>query len=199
MKLLVFSDDMMRALEAGQKAMTRRPANFGVWKDEDSMRRNCSVPGKPLEILVDEFGVTRGPRLKIRDLVAATCAFNHGSNPQTGDWTSYRFQFGKKDLGLFGDWFTARIMPASLAPFVLRITEVRAEKLGEITDADAEREGMAWLGTTSGVLGPETAKRTARRTFAAYWEILYGSGAWERDANSWVWVYGFEVAERRIP
>ncbi len=28
---------------------------------------------------------------------------------------------------------------------------------------------------------------------------LYGHSAWERDRDRWVWVYSYEIAERRIP
>lgn len=35
--------------------------------------------------------------------------------------------------------------------------------------------------------------------FAELWCHVYGSGAWDDNFGSWVWVYGFEIVERRIP
>ncbi len=179
MKRLAFSDDMMRALAAGAKTMTRRPI------------RNVSA-GYGGEVIPDWDAVKR--RLREGDLVAATCAFNNGTNSAFGEWKAYRFQFSDRDLPMFDPkWKPARIMPAALAPFVLRITSVRAEHLGEITEEDAEREAMLYW-----VSGCQLGEHTgAREVFALYWDRLYGRAAWMRDRDSWVWVYGFEIAERR--
>lgn len=164
MKRLAFSDPMMRAIAAGQKTMTRR-----LIPDVEMGYDGTTYP--------DWWAVKR--RMREGELVAATCAYF--SRP---DSTIYRFDTRWSEC----KWSTARIMPAALAPFVLRITEVRAEKLGEIKPSDAVREGMLFL-------QPEQA---VTDTFRAVWEGLYGDGAFERDFNSWVWVYGFEIAERRI-
>lgn len=184
MKRLAFSDDMMRALAAGEKTMTRR------------------IEKRELSVVVIE-GVqfcNVQSRLLRGDLVAATCAFNSGTNSAFGNWKAYRFQFAEKDLPMFDpNWKPARVMPAALAPFVLRITEVRAERLGEITDQDALREGMHHWGSRT-LLVPRP--HAPREVFGIYWNQLYGRkplvDAWTRDRNAWVWVYGFEVAERRF-
>jgi len=180
MKRLAFSDPMMRAIAAGQKTMTRRPIkNINVVHHAD---------GSTTEKQDDP------PRFTVGDLVAATCAFDSILSPgvpvHPGLSQFYRFTRPIPDFGhrRGGSYRTSRVMPAALAPFVLRITEVRAERLGEIKPSDALREGMFFL----------QPGQAATDTFRAIWEGLYGDGSFERDHDSWVWVYGFEIAERRI-
>ena len=183
MKRLAFSDPMMRALAAGQKTMTRRPEKrIDRCKEYlfDAREGVLRPRGKSL-------ARARRPRCKVSDFVAATCAYC-----EVDDWVEYRFSSPNQN-----DWKTSRIMPADLAPFVLRITAVRAERLGEISEEDAVKEGMLqWAGETFHDFRLET--NSARWFFERCWDHLYGAGAFERDAASWVWVYTFEVVERRV-
>jgi len=89
-------------------------------------------------------------------------------------------------------------MPAALAPFVLRITEVKAERLGEISDADAIDEGMMHWARTDPSPFPEAECVRPSWWFGTYWDQLYGAGSWNDDAQKWVWAYKFEIAESRI-
>jgi hypothetical protein len=194
MKRLAFGDDMMRALADGAKTMTRRmekravpPCDYFV----DDGPGGWSIKQHPV---LRSGAYLMGSRLVVGDLVAATCASMRVRDAETDRieiW--YRFQKHGEHAGL--QYNPARIMPAALAPFVLWIKSVRAERLGKITDVDAIDEGMMhWITRTH--LFPDASPR---EVFEAYWAKLYGSGAWERDRESWVWVYKFEIAERRIP
>lgn len=175
MKRLAFSDPMMRALAAGEKTMTRRISRTtNVIYGSDDAGELVKKREEPGDL----------PRLKVGDLVAATCAFF-----EVDDWTGYRFSSPNKN-----DWNPARIMPAALAPFVLRITAVRAERLGEITDSDAMKEGMFLVSKKY----PRDVEIRLSDVFKNYWKELYGQSAWERDCDLWVWVYSFEIAERRV-
>lgn len=185
MKRLAFSDDMMRALAAGEKTMTRRPI------------RNVSQ-GYDGATIPDWDAVKS--RLREGDLVAATCAFCKSTTfDADGDeyvTTTYRYRMiGEGNAMQFSP---ARIMPAALAPFVLRVTEVRAEKLGDISEQDARREGaVAWFESVTG-RSAAAENICAGDCFAELWCHVYGANAWDDGFNSWVWVYGFEIAERRI-
>jgi hypothetical protein len=202
MNRLSFSDDMMWALAAGAKTMTRRPEKRAVPPSKWIMTSGGTLRRSGTHSTVHSLK----PRFRIGELVAATCAF--WGKPES---TIYRFNTKWCEC----KWAPARIMPAALAPFMLRITEVRAERLGEITDADAVREGMLhWVRSTITPITPwnfadakdifadieRAAKfgQSYRDFFAAYWRELYGPDAWYRDRDSWVWVYGFAIEERRI-
>jgi len=199
MNRLAFSDDMMRALAAGEKTMTRRPEKRAVPANEwviDDGPGGWSIKQHPV---LKSGAYLIGSRLQVGSLVAATCAFfkstEFDADGDTYTTTVYRYRMTGEGNAM--QYKAARIMPAALAPFVLRITEVRAERLGEITDEDAVREGMMhWARATATPTDLEIVR--PRSFFAAYWRKLYSPGAWERDRESWVWCYSFTEEERRI-
>jgi len=135
-KRLAFSDDMMRDLAAGVKSMTRRPEKRATpdakgrmfWKFYTEDPNGLPAPSIRWD---GNISVLR-PRFKVGEFVAATCAYNAYFQK-----TIYRF----REPDATRCWDTSRIMPAALAPFVLRITDVKAERLGQISDEDARREG----------------------------------------------------------
>ena len=80
-------------------------------------------------------------------------------------------------------WHPSIHMPRAACRLVLEITDIRAERLQDISEADAEAEG-----------GPvDHPNGTARGWFEQLWEKLYGAGSW--DANPWTWVIEFKKVE----
>lgn len=80
-------------------------------------------------------------------------------------------------------------MPRWASRLTLRVTDVRVERLGDISEADVVAEGaLHWWGTVDG--DPDLAPRYV---WEHLWEHVHGDGAWERDRERWAWVYGFEV------
>lgn len=78
-------------------------------------------------------------------------------------------------------------MPRWAARILLDITEVRAERLNDISEADAEAEGIDFLRHIPDA--DETI--SARQLFEFLWVSIYGQESW--DSNPWVWVYPFKV------
>ncbi len=106
-----------------------------------------------------------------------------------------------------GRWRPAIHMPKWAARLWLRITDVRVERLQDISDDDARAEGFPLPGpqkTRQRVTHPDGRKETsvvdahffdARHNFCAVWEYLNGKRApWA--SNPWVYVYTFERVER---
>jgi hypothetical protein len=183
---------MMRALAAGEKTMTRRPEKRAVPADAFRVIDGPAIVEKTDgEVFTSADRGWLKPRFKVGDLVAATCAY---LPPGAYGDAVYRFH----DPAVAYKWNSSRIMPAALAPFVLRITEVRAERLGEISELDAEREGAVQWFERAFERGKDDLKPCAADCFAELWRYIYGWEAWDRDLNSWVWAIGFEIAERRI-
>lgn len=79
----------------------------------------------------------------------------------------------------------ARFMPRSASRITLEITDVRVERLQDITDADALAEGVDQTNTSIGGYATERFKRL--------WESINGPDSW--DANPWVWAIGFKRVE----
>jgi hypothetical protein len=82
-----------------------------------------------------------------------------------------------------GRWRPSIFMPRWASRILLEITNVRVERLQEITREDAIAEGCEERSEDGAWLGPEVA-------FCRLWESINGPGSWE--ANPWVWVVEFK-------
>jgi hypothetical protein len=99
-----------------------------------------------------------------------------------------------------GKWQRARFLPKELARIWLRVTNVKVERLNEISEEDALKEGIEKYGPfgeykgsrhPNGGMMQYRAYGKAARAFQDLWEEINGDGSWK--ANSWVWVVEFEV------
>lgn len=93
-------------------------------------------------------------------------------------------------------------LPRWACRLVLRVTDVRVERLNDCTEADALAEGVVWSDrwkafVVPGIEHPNKdfpvlSRATAREMYAALWDTINGSGEWL--SNPWVWVVSFERA-----
>jgi len=83
-------------------------------------------------------------------------------------------------------WRPSIYMPRWASRITLRITDIRVERLQDITEDDARAEGCDPVVHPDGAVDCGTRKTT----FASLWNKINGPGAW--DANPWVWVVSFE-------
>ena len=79
-------------------------------------------------------------------------------------------------------------MPRWASRLTLTVTDVRVQRVQEISEDDARSEGFGSLITTVDKLGPSI---TARDGFREIWNSIHGPGAW--DANPWVAAISFTV------
>ena len=90
----------------------------------------------------------------------------------------------------------ARFMPKSYARIFLEVTDMRLERLQDITASEAILEGIQWLkpenGHPSGYRHYLNDYRACspEESFQSLWEKINGQGAW--TANPWVWVVSFK-------
>ena len=87
-------------------------------------------------------------------------------------------------------WRPSIFMPRWASRLTLRITDVRVQRVQEISEADARAEGchaQEWC------TDPASIDRTsARGDYASLWDSINGKRApW--DFNPWVWALTFEV------
>lgn len=83
-------------------------------------------------------------------------------------------------------WLPAIQMPRKAARIVLELTEVRLERLRDISDYDAAREGCRVDEMRSG-------DRLAS-VFARHWDAEHGHKAW--DENLWAWALTFKEVSK---
>lgn len=92
----------------------------------------------------------------------------------------------------------ARYMPRWASRFILEITGVRVERVQDISEEDADAEGVSELdGAMDEAAFCAFAGRyhlhleSSRTWFAYLWDSIHGPGAWDR--NEWVWVIEFDI------
>lgn len=86
-------------------------------------------------------------------------------------------------------WIPSIHMPRSASRILLEITNIRVERLNDISEADAKAEGFDFSNHPSAIkMGYAIGART---NFRITWEQIYGQNAW--NINPWVWVVEFGV------
>ena len=106
----------------------------------------------------------------------------------------------KREAGEVGRWRPSIHMPRWASRLSLTVTEVRVQRLQEISEADAAAEGCEATGWRPTYGNPDNAgfeeSIPAKDAFADLWNSLHGPGAWE--ANPWVAAYTFTVQRGNI-
>lgn len=194
---LLFSAPMVRALLKGTKTQTRRRVKLDRWMVTAGMslvgatRDPGMGDGEYLKVpniadgtrhrLYCPYGVP-GERLWVKE----TCF----DNDNGGEWI-YRAdgEFDDQFEMVEGDpkWTPSIHCPRRASRILLEITEVRVERLRDISGCDCLAEGVEV--DTYDVVGPGAiAMRTVRalNAYRALWDEINGAGAWA--ANPWVWV-----------
>ena len=201
---ILFSGPMVRALLDGRKTQTRRivkpqfaadaepeemskvsdegfqmSGHSGRWWDavtgsaEDAIRCPYGVPGDLL--WVKERGWMSPSKLAFLPFVENV--------PPQGD--VFRDPSGRP----YRAWPSIH-MPRWASRLTLTITDVRVERLQDISEPDAEAEGVQ-IPALVPILG---AFWSSRDGYARLWEHINGKGSWA--ANPWVWAVTFEVQAR---
>ena len=173
----------------GTKTQTRRlngleEANSGLWDYPQMTKPGVftfldTTQANPYNNALDvkcPYGVV-GDRLWVREPFTVA---NEGREDQS---VIYKGDPMFSGMTVF-DWkWTPSIhMPRFACRTVLEITDVRVERLQDITTEDIKREGIEWSDE------PETADIYYQR-WRHLWESINGKGSW--DLNPWVWVIAF--------
>ncbi|EJI0565592.1 hypothetical protein ND374_004974, partial [Escherichia coli] len=88
-------------------------------------------------------------------------------------------------------WTPSIHMPRWASRILLEITNVRVERLNDISECDARDEGVPPAGSLlpdhpGTFLTPKGDFAMAKVAFQRLWESIYGEESW--SANPWVWV-----------
>ena len=166
---IIFSAPMVRALLDGRKTQTRRLASAFAWQR-----------------------VQPGDRLWVRE------AFNTfgGGDPGVLVWAA-DWRENAKARGLDNipetepKWRPSIHMPRSASRLTLTVTDVRRQRLQDITRGDAKAEGVPRLHPIA-----DDDPSTPIDAFGDLWDALHGEGAW--DANPEVIALTFTVERRKI-
>lgn len=222
-KPILFNTSMVRAILNGSKTRTRRLIKR---KYENSVleMKTDKYGTRLIEIMKDEEGVTYGRRedsstwRKIRPYIEPKPTYKRGDILYVREtWRPVKYKkpscavpidFKEDDYAYFADgivradgkkdkWRPSIHMPKEAARIWLRVTDVRCERLKEITDSDAVHEGFEPDPDIRGVFmcSVDCIRGTPRGKFALLWNDTIPKDSLEEYGwmgNPWVWVYTFE-------
>lgn len=209
MKPILFNTDMVRAILDGRKTVTRRvmkpqPVYDGLfWKVYGAAwSGNQSVTPMPGHSLYNHAPYHPGDILYVRETWLQIPPEVDGG---TGCFM-YRADYREERLNLVNGiyvWHPSIHMPKIAARLFLRVKSIRAERLRDIDEIGATKEGCT-AGVNDIAGGPwgledDPDAWTARESFAELWDITIKPS--ERNkygwaANPWVWVIEFERCEK---
>lgn len=190
-KPMLFSAPMVRAILDGRKSQTRRvvkpqpPLRFNsgdvavisngtefAWSRIDGNTKEA-FPPDPKPGIHPPHPV--GSRIWVRETWR-----NHSDNiiVYAADKCTREGMVCKDPFDV--KWSPSIHMPRWASRITLEVTDVRVQRLQEITKQDVIAEGIEGL---------EDVHAGWHQPFAQLWESIHGPGAWEQ--NPWVWAYTF--------
>lgn len=210
---ILFSAPMVRAILDGRKTQTRRiikPQPEGIVDGNPYWHvggfRTSGLSLNPLECPYgkpgDRLWVRESFKTDIRDplnCVIYTATPEYGKYRDTGELVRSSFPDGslptreeseRAMLPKFWKGKPSIHMPRWASRITLDITDVRVERLQDISEEDAIAEGCERRECCTGSGRPIYPAVFA---FRELWESIHERGLW--DANPWVWVVEFERIE----
>lgn len=130
---ILFNTEMVKAILAGNKTQTRRlkaPWNVG---DVLYVRETFRYYEDPELLDCIQY---RADKSKFKP---------DFDSDHAGMNKAFRFSARCEEAGTMGKWMPSIHMPKRFSRLRLRVTEMRSEKLQEITEAEAEAEGIDFL------------------------------------------------------
>jgi hypothetical protein len=214
-KKIMFNDkySLTQAVLDGRKTMTRRiikcPRTFkGEWVAGFNIHRRHSdkkIVDWPCMYDADEREFDMGeilPKYKVGKVLSIAQSYESlGMNPEIalndrdgiGFYTKTKFASG---------WKNKMFVRADLMPHHIRITNIKIERLQDISDKDCLKEGI-YKGQCGSAdthfmdayyyKGDIQPYCTPREAFAALIDKVSGKGTWE--SNPYVFVYEFELID----
>lgn len=205
---ILFNAAMVQAILAGRKTQTRRLAKGITFNEKTGFCCNGWAHGigaNDKETMSHILSSKYGPRLAIGDRLWVRETFRPWheidtycgcydictcpSKPATpacylADGHSIEEE-EREEYGI--KWKPSIHMPRSVCRIILEITNVRVERLQDISEADAQAEGFELPPPLEGY--SHSYKFKARHNFRFQWDQIYKN--WSE--NPWVWVIEFKV------
>ena len=157
---ITMTAESVRAILDGSKTQTRRVVRFRSYADERYGVYPHECP----------YGVP-GDRLWVKE----TWCPQLNAFGQTPDGRPPFFRADGDALPVAHKWRSSRYMPRWASRITLEITEIRVQRVQDISGNDARAEGFG-----------------RREHFIRTWDALNAKRGHEWDKNDWVWVISFK-------
>ena len=203
---ILFSTDMVKAILEGRKTMTRRvikpqptdaglefatacEGEFSAWQDDGLNLDEHSEDGGPCQRICPYGQV--GDRLWVRETFVLT---NYQTPVYRADFKDvngyYWSSIASDPKGV--KWTPSIHMPRWASRINLEITEIRVERVQEISEEGAKAEGIE-------ALKPSMCCYTNRYCFEVLWESINAKRGYSWEANPWVWCISFKRTDEIPP
>lgn len=204
-KPILFSTPMVQAILDGRKTQTRRIiegktnhfANIEIGQDGKAIPY---VRGGGAQLWAEPF---IKPKYQIGDILWVRETWQH-TYDLLNDHPGYVYRASDTDWETLEGWrWKPSIhMPKEAARLFLKVTNVRAERLQDISVDDCICEGIkkTWLTTIKNSCSYKNYINDGRgslppiESFRSLWESINGKESW--NENPFVWVYEFEITEK---
>ena len=204
MKGILFKPEMIQAIIEGRKTQTRRvikpqpPSNAEVCtckRVKHIYIRKDPPPKAPTEPTCN-VSVMK-PRYQVGETVYIKEKWAYAMNPLPFKKQRIIYKASESDLShweeiIIGNWRSPMSLKAEDARYFIEITDVRAERLQEITPYDAEAEGFAKWGLEHNCSACETESHSFYGGLYHFKEIWNSINKEKWESSPWVWVYTFK-------
>lgn len=214
---MIFNSEMVRAILEGRKTQTRRPVKpqpeltersgfswngvvFGSGSDDRETNRNFAHVKCPFGKPGDRIWVRETFQGPLFDYEQMQSYLEDSSKFEKPEFCQYAAdgkpapEYYDADDNLHCGWRPSIHMPRWASRITLEITDVRVERLNNISYDDAISEGIKqeWTCIDPG-LGSYAHKNDVQDDYETLWKSIYGTDSWQ--ANPWVWVIEFKRVE----
>lgn len=198
MKKIMFNDRyrLTAAVLDRRKTMTRRMIPQGFFSLTWDVRDDTLVFENDFGDFIDIKKSNYAP-YKVGEVVAVAQAYKHCINDILIKY-GYKTDIAAMVYSKLAGWTNKMFVKAEMMPHRIRITDVRVERLQDISDEDCLKEGI-WKANNVGLYGitywypnlSNSTFRTPQEAFAALIDRISGKSTWER--NPYVFAYEFEL------
>lgn len=210
---LLFSDDMARAIVEGRKTVTRRPVmpqpaewpstGEGLWRGGRRFPHEGGpdplAPCVPGNLLIGRecFQAWTGGEMS---------GYEEADGVLDFDYAAYSFTYRADGDCTPKRWRPSIHMPDAAARIRRRVVSVTVERLRDITDEDARREGILDGGCETcgessypNPCGCSNPRPVHSDAFAWVWDAIYEANGLGWAVNPWVWRIEFAGENERGP
>lgn len=230
-KHILFNTEMVKAILEGRKTCTRRiikrtPSNdescgYGFWKEFNERDKRWYVKDYThsctwwtLEEYIRRFSKYQvGDILYVRETFRyvhigefdymGECEWDEGVVEYKASQEEFEEKYGEF-IGDYDEWKSSIHMPKKLARIFLKVTDVKIERLQNITEEEARKEGCIDFHDKIGDGKFEDVLEfdlTARDAFTELWDSTVNKKEIDKyswEANPYVWVIEFERKIRNV-
>lgn len=198
MKKIMFNETyrLQTAVLERWKTMTRRSVSeklWDRWTDYDDWCNTVAVSGVPTKRQYYEpkdFFLDNSP-YKVGEVVAIAQSYKDAGYSEKDVFAGWPFSSA--------GWNNKLFVAAGKMPHHIRITDVKVERLNDITPDDCLKEGISFIDKIKAYYFDRSDRDqgfyyyTAKHAFAALIDKVSGKGTW--DSNPWVFAYEFELVD----